>query len=170
MTVQFGVLGPLAMWSDGQQVVIAGAKRRGLLAYLLVHSGAPQPGDRIVDALWGEEVSAGAERTVQTYVSQLRKLFGDDGPVLAHRAGGYVLEIDAEALDANRFEAAIAAATATDDRDRRLSLLDEFAGRDWADDRTRQWTRMHVLAHQLRAQALLDAGRHRDALPSLEQL
>ena len=29
---------------------------------------------------------------------------------------------------------------------------------------------MYVLAHQLRTAALLDAGRHRDALPNLEQL
>ncbi len=96
--------------------------------------------------------------------------------------GGYVLELDSNALDATRFEAAIAAATGSSDRDQRLLLLDEalelwrgppldeFAGQQWADARAGQWTRMHVLAHQLRAQALLDAGRHRDALPTLEQL
>jgi len=182
MTVQFGLLGPLAVWSDGEPVVISGAKRRGLLAYLLAHPGSPQPIDRIVDALWGGDASAAAERTVQTYVSQLRKLFAGQGPILARRAGGYVLDLDPDALDASRFEAAIAAATGLVDRDQRLSLLeealslwrgrplDEFAGQDWADERARQWTRMHVLAHQLRAQALLDGGRHRDALPALEQL
>jgi DNA-binding SARP family transcriptional activator/predicted ATPase len=182
MAVQFGVLGPLAVWSDGEPVDVKGAKRRGLLAYLLAHAGDPQPTARIVDALWGEHASPGSEATVQTYVSQLRKLFASDGPSLVYRAGGYVLELDAGALDTIRFEAAIATATGLADRDQRLPLLDEalrlwrgppldeFAGQQWADARARQWTRMHVLAHQLRAQALLDAGRHRDALPGLEQL
>jgi len=182
MTLQFGVLGPLAVWSDGLAVEIKGAKRRGLLAYLLAHAGQPQPLDRIVDALWGDAASRGSEATVQTYVSQLRKRFGAAGPPLAHRAGGYVLDLTPNALDAGRFEVAIAAASALDATDQRLALLDEalglwrgapldeFAGQGWADERARQWTRMHVLAHQLRAAALLDAGRHRDALPALEQL
>jgi hypothetical protein len=115
-------------------------------------------------------------------VSQLRKLFGAGGPPLSHRAGGYVLDLNPNALDAGRFEAAVAAASAVDGADHRIVLLDEalglwrgapldeFAGQTWADERARQWTRMHVLAHQLRAAALLDAGRHRDALPALEQL
>ena len=76
MTLQFGVLGPLAVWSDGEAVEIKGAKRRGLLAYLLAHAGEPQPLDRIVEALWGDAASRSSEATVQTYVSQLRKLFG----------------------------------------------------------------------------------------------
>ena len=182
MTVRFGVLGPLEVWSDGATVPVRGAKRRGLLAYLLAHASDPRPVDHIVEALWGEDASSSSEATVKTYVSQLRKLFGSDGPSLVHRAGGYVLDFTPEALDASRFEAAIAAASAVDDRDRRLALLDEalslwrgaplgeFAGQGWADERARQWSRMYVLAGQLRAAALLDAGRHRDALPALEQL
>jgi predicted ATPase/DNA-binding SARP family transcriptional activator len=182
MTLEFGLLGPLMVWSDGDAVAVTGAKRRGLLAYLLAHAGEPQPLDRIIDALWGGAGSRGAESTVQTYVSQLRKLFADDGLQLVHRAGGYLLDLDANALDASRFEAAVSAASSIDDRDRRLALLDgalglwrgapldEFVGQAWADERARQWTRMHVLAHQLRAAALLDSGRHRDALPTLEQL
>jgi predicted ATPase/DNA-binding SARP family transcriptional activator len=182
MTLEFGVLGPLMVWSDGEAVAITGAKRRGLLAYLLVHAGEPQPLDRIVDALWVGSPSRGAESTVQTYVSQLRKLFAGDGVQLLHRAGGYVVDLDAGALDAARFEAAVSAATTVEDRDQRLWLLDdalalwrgapldEFAGQAWADERARQWTRLHVLAHQLRVAALLDAGRHRDTLPTLEQL
>jgi predicted ATPase/DNA-binding SARP family transcriptional activator len=182
MTLRFGVLGPLEVWSDGEMIPIRGARRRGLLAYLLAHTGEPQSPDRIVDAVWGEAASTGSERTVQTYASQLRKLFGEQRELLVHRAGGYVLDLDVEALDASRFEVAVAAASGLDDMPRRLTLLDEalalwrgtplneFAGQAWADERARQWTRMHVLAHQLRAAALLDDGRHHDALPALEQL
>jgi predicted ATPase/DNA-binding SARP family transcriptional activator len=182
MTLEFGVLGPLTVWSDGDPVAVNGAKRRGLLAYLLAHAREPESLERIVDALWGGSGSPGAQSTVQSYVSQLRKLFAADGIQLVYGAGGYVLDLDANALDAARFEAAVSAASAMEDRDRRLSLLDgalglwrgapldEFAGQAWADERARQWTRMYVVAHQLRAAALLDAGCHRDALPTLEQL
>jgi predicted ATPase/class 3 adenylate cyclase len=182
MTLQFGVLGPLMVWSGGDAIEIKGAKRRGLLAYLLAHAGEPQPRGRIVEALWGDAASPGSEATVQTYASQLRKLFVADGPPLVHRAGGYVLDLNPNALDASRFEAAVAAAAAVEGRGQRLALLDEalglwrgapldeFAGQAWADEHARQWTRMHVLAHQLRTAALLEAGMHRDALPTLEHL
>ncbi len=184
MTFQFGLLGPLAVRSDGELIEVRGAKRRGLLAYLLAHAGEPQPLDRIVDALWAGSPTRGSDSTVKTYVSQLRKLFGSDaaGVQLALRPGGYALEFEPSALDAARFEAAVAAATTVPEPNPRLALLDEalslwrgapldeFAGQQWADDRVRQWTRLNVLAHQLRAGALLDTARHRDALPALEQL
>ena len=82
---------------------------------------------------------------------------------LVHRSGGYLLEIAADALDATRFEAAVAAASVEPDAPARLASLvdalalwrgpplDEFAGLAWADDLARQWTRMYVLAQQLRA-------------------
>jgi predicted ATPase/class 3 adenylate cyclase len=135
-----------------------------------------------VEALWADAASRGAGATVQTYVSQLRKLFGADGLRLVHNAGGYVLEVNPNAVDARRFEAAVAAASALDGVDERLTLLDEalnlwrgapldeFAGQDWADACARQWTRLHVVAQQLRTASLLDAGRHKDAVVILEQM
>src|SRR5262245_60615606 len=101
MTLQFGLLGPLAVWSDDELIEVRGAKRRGLLAYLLAHAGEPQPLDRIVDALWAGSPSRGSDATVKTYVSQLRKLFASNGAgaQVALRPGGYALEFDPSALD-----------------------------------------------------------------------
>jgi predicted ATPase/DNA-binding SARP family transcriptional activator len=185
MSLRFGVLGPLEVRSGPETIDVRGAKRRALLAYLLVHAGLPQPLERLVDALDPEPDGSVSPATIQTYISQLRKLFGTapDGEVtLVHRSGGYLLEIAADALDATRFEAAVAAASVEPDARMRLAALvdalalwrgpplDEFAGLAWADDLARQWTRMYVLAQQLRANALLDDGNHRDARPALEQL
>jgi predicted ATPase/DNA-binding SARP family transcriptional activator len=184
MALQFGVLGPLEVCSGTQRVDVSGAKRRALLAYMLVHAGAPQPLDRIIDAIWDGNGSVGSRATVQTYFSQFRKLFASvsDGPRVDHRAGGYVLDLHVDALDASRFEALVGAASAETDRVARLSFfddalalwrgapLDEFGGCSWADERARQWTRMRVLAHQLQIDVLLELGRHRDALPMLEHL
>jgi predicted ATPase/class 3 adenylate cyclase len=185
MGLRFGVLGPLDVRSGTETIEVGGAKRRALLAYLLVHAGRPQPLDRLVDALGPEAEGGVSPATIQTYVSHLRKIFGaaaDGEATLVHRAGGYLLEIPPDALDATRFEAAVAAASVEPDARTRLASLadalalwrgpplDEFAGLAWADDLARQWTRMYVLAHQLRAAALLDVGNHREARPVLEQL
>jgi hypothetical protein len=52
--MRFGVLGPLAVWTDdGRPVRVPGLKVRALLADLLVHGGRPVSVDRLVDDLWG---------------------------------------------------------------------------------------------------------------------
>src|SRR5687767_1606091 len=52
--VRFGVLGPVAVWTDaGPPVTIPGRKVRALLADLLVHAGRPVPADRLIDDIWG---------------------------------------------------------------------------------------------------------------------
>ncbi len=51
--MRFGVLGPLAVWTeDGTAVPVPEAKVRALLACLLTHRGEVVPADRIVDEVW----------------------------------------------------------------------------------------------------------------------
>lgn len=57
--------------------------------------------DRIVDALWGESPPATATKTVQVYVSRLRKVLGAEA--LVTRGGGYALLTDPDTVDADRF-------------------------------------------------------------------
>src|SRR5438128_9826848 len=54
MALEFAVLGPLEVRSGGNRLEIGGARRRALLAYLLVSAGLPQSVDRVVDVLWSE--------------------------------------------------------------------------------------------------------------------
>ena len=58
--------------------------------------------DRLVDELWGERPPDTATKTVQVYVSRLRKELGQD--LVLTRGGGYVLELEPAQLDAERFE------------------------------------------------------------------
>jgi predicted ATPase/class 3 adenylate cyclase len=174
----------LEVLAGHEAIEVGGAHRRALLAYLLINAGIPRSVERIIADLWTDGDAAGSRATVQTYISQFRKLFGahEGAPLITHRSAGYVLELPADALDASRFEALISAGSAeTDPEERRRccedgialwrgSPLDEFGGSAWADDPARQWTRMYVLAQQLRIGALLDAGRHHDTLATLEQL
>ena len=62
--------------------------------------------DRLIDALWGERASGTAAKTVQVYVSGLRKALGDG--LLVTRGHGYVLQAEACQVDSDRFEALVA--------------------------------------------------------------
>jgi predicted ATPase/class 3 adenylate cyclase len=150
-----------------------------LLAYFVVNRGRPCSTDRIVDALWGESAPLGAFGTVQTYVSQLRKLLADDAQLLTGPAG-YTFAIAPGSLDADRFEQLVKHAGEVTDPDERLRLLDEalalrrgpaldeFAGAPWADEAARHWDRSWILAVEQRVDALLELDCPRDAIADLE--
>ena len=100
--MDFRILGSLEVLDGGRQVPLGGTKQRAVLAILLLHRGEVVSVDRLVDELWGERPPDTATKTVQVYVSRLRKALGEG--VLVTRGGGYVPELDAEQLDAGRFE------------------------------------------------------------------
>jgi class 3 adenylate cyclase len=137
--------------------------------------------DRLLDALAEDDSGTGALGTVQTYLSQLRKLAPDIGGALVTRPAGYVFELSDEALDAARFEAMLRAAAAEPDSGNRLRLLDgalglwrggaleEFAW-TWAATERARLERRRVDALTLRAQTRLERGEHLEALSELDAL
>ena len=100
--MEFRILGSLEVVDGGRPVPLGGARQRAVLAILLLRRGEVVSVDRLVDELWGEQPPDTAVKTVQVYVSRLRKALGQG--VVVTRAGGYALEIDAERVDAGRFE------------------------------------------------------------------
>ncbi len=85
--LRIGILGPFEVVDGDRPVVVGGPKLRALLAVLVLHRGEVVSTDRLIDALWGERASATAAKTVQVYVSNLRKALGDG--VVVTRGGGY---------------------------------------------------------------------------------
>ncbi len=104
--MEYGVLGPLEVREHGQVIPLGGAKQRALLAVLLLNSNEVVSRGRLIDGLWGEDPPATAAHTVETYVSRLRRALRDAGSrdALITRPPGYMLRIDPEELDLNRFE------------------------------------------------------------------
>ena len=100
--LEFRILGPLEVLDDGRTIELGGARQRAVLAILLLHRGETVSVDRIVDLMWGERPPATAVKTVQVYVSHLRRALVED--VLVSSRGGYALVVDAERVDALRFE------------------------------------------------------------------
>ncbi|MFL5957431.1 MAG: BTAD domain-containing putative transcriptional regulator, partial [Solirubrobacterales bacterium] len=102
--VEFRLLGPLEAVVDGVPVVLGPPQQRAVLALLLLNANEVVSRDRIVDELWGERPPATAAKLVQVYVSALRKLLDPDRRLLLTRPPGYLLRVEPEGLDLQRFE------------------------------------------------------------------
>jgi DNA-binding SARP family transcriptional activator/tetratricopeptide (TPR) repeat protein len=126
--LEFLILGPLEVRTDGRLVQLHGHRQRALLAMLLVHANEVVASGRLLDELWGAE--AGTDTAVlRVRISQLRKTLrgaaGDE--LLQSRPPGYILEFDREWLDLGRHERLTAEAGLVHGRDpaRAAALLGE---------------------------------------------
>jgi DNA-binding SARP family transcriptional activator len=111
--MDFRILGSLDALDQGRVVILGGGKQRALLALFLLHANKTLSTDRLIDELWGESPPATAAKTIQVYISRLRKALAggeDEGSACAivTRKRGYELELDPESLDAHRFERLVA--------------------------------------------------------------
>ncbi len=103
--MDFLILGPLEARLDGRELPLGGTKQRALLALLLLQRNEVVSTDRLIDGLWGERPPATALKVVHTYVSRLRRLLGSGR--LVTRSPGYLLRLDPDELDLDRFEALV---------------------------------------------------------------
>ena len=102
-------LGAIALWVDGRPLSIGGEKPRRLLAVLILHRNTVVSTERLMDALWGDDVPDTAVATLQAYVSRLRGRLPPAVDLLTE-APGYRLVVDPATTDVDRFEAGLAAA------------------------------------------------------------
>ncbi|MFD0366504.1 BTAD domain-containing putative transcriptional regulator [Streptomyces sp. NPDC127114] len=107
--MEFRLLGTVAITSEAGELPLGPAKRRSVLAALLLRANAVVPVDRLIDTLWAECPPARARTVVQGHVSRLRALFeqggaGEYGVELATRSQAYELRMPDELLDTHRFE------------------------------------------------------------------
>lgn len=98
--LEFRVLGPLEVRSEGQVLDLGGQKQRALLALLLLADGNVVSTDRLVDSLWGERPPRTAVTSLHNFVSGLRKLLGPE--TIETRPPGYRLHVAPGAVDAAR--------------------------------------------------------------------
>ena len=180
MSITLGVLGPVAAWDDaGDAVALKGPRHRAVLARLIVARRHVVPVARLVDDLWAEP-PAGAVGAVRTFVAALRRALEPDRPprtpsrLLVTEGPGYALRADHDAVDAWRFEHAVA--TSPPDEARltealgwwRGPALAEFADEPWARAERSRLTELRLQAVERRAEARLALGRAADAVPDLD--
>jgi DNA-binding SARP family transcriptional activator len=131
--VRLRVLGQLTAEVDGRAVNVGSRHQRAVLALLLAARRAVVPTDRLIDDLWGGEPPPRAIASLQTYVSNLRRLIEPDrsprAPArwLISAPPGYALRLPDEAVDAWRFDGLVreARAVRTSDPTRARRILGE---------------------------------------------
>ena len=93
--MDYALLGPLEVRSDGRTIEIGRGKQRALLASLALNAGHVVSAERLIDDLWGDEPPSTAATALQVYVSRLRKTLGEGA--IETREPGYLVEGDVDA-------------------------------------------------------------------------
>jgi DNA-binding SARP family transcriptional activator len=187
--LDFRLLGPLEVFDGETRVTLGGRKQRALLAILLLHANEVVSVDRLIDLLWGASPPGTAPTALHGHVSQLRKLLepgrpaGAEPELLVTAEPGYVLRIDPDQLDLQRFtllmaqardarsagrEAQAAAALASALELWRGPPLADLENEPFAQAELARLTELRVAAIELRFDADLALGRDHDLIPELE--
>ncbi|MFE7561457.1 BTAD domain-containing putative transcriptional regulator [Kitasatospora sp. NPDC057500] len=106
--MEFAILGPLEVRTDGgERVRLGGVRQERLLAALLLNAGGAVPVARLVDAVWDDRPPATADRQVRNLVGLLRRAFREADPAgppaLLTDGHGYRVPLDGHRLDARAF-------------------------------------------------------------------
>jgi len=188
--VEFRILGPLEVLADGQALSIPSTRQRTLLALLIVNANRVVSPDRMLDEVWGDEAPASGTKILAFHVSRLRDAIapgrraGDPAGGLETEAGGYVLRVDPDAIDAVRFErlAREGHRLLPDDPVSASSTLGEALGlwhgdalgdvayADFAQAEIRRLDELRLGALEDRLEAALGLGGHVGAVGELEAL
>jgi DNA-binding SARP family transcriptional activator/tetratricopeptide (TPR) repeat protein len=185
--LEFRILGPLEVYSEGHPVPLRGPRQRALLAILLLHAGEAVSSDRLIDLLWGERAPEGARKALSVRVSQLRRLLEQAGAqgMIVTRAPGYTIEVGPEQLDLRRFEGLSALGrdaldaddpvTASERLGAALDLwrgppLADFAFEPFAQAEIGRLEELRLGALEDRIAADLELGRHARLVGELEAL
>jgi DNA-binding SARP family transcriptional activator len=169
--VEFRVLGPVEAVVEGRPAALPAAKPRALLAVLLLSRNRVVPVGELIAELWGDEPPETAQKALQVYVSQLRKVLGSDRVVT--KAPGYLLRVEEGELDLDRFERLV-----REGRER-LGEGDAGAAAATLEEALALWrgpapaerleeSRLAALEERLEAE--LELGRHGRIVPELEEL
>ena len=110
MRVGVELFGGVRATVDGVEVEIGGRRPRTLLAGLALAERHVVSVDRLIDLIWEEDAPMTARRTVQSYVSGLRRVLGGDESPLSAAGAGYVLVIERSDVDLFDFADTVARA------------------------------------------------------------
>jgi DNA-binding SARP family transcriptional activator len=180
--VEFRILGPLEV-IDREPLSLGGRKQQAVLAVLLLHRGEVVAADRLIEAIWAGRAPATAAKTLQVYVSNLRKALGD-GLLITH-GRGYKLVVEPNQVDSDRFENLAAngreALQRGDSKKAQAWLqaalalwrgpaLADFSYENFAQSEIARLEEVRMAALEYRIEADLRLGQHATLVPELEAL
>lgn len=195
--MQFGILGPIEARDGGRALPIPPGHQRAILALLVVNLNRVVSPERILDAIWGEDVPATGTKAIAYHVSRLRDALwpgrahaGSSGPTgdgdarLETDPAGYVLRADPETVDAVRFERLVGhgrALLAEDAAGAREAVVEalalwrgdpliDVAYAEFAQGAIRRLEEIRLEALEIRLEADLALGRLGDVVAECEAL
>lgn len=179
----YRLLGPLEVTDpDGHPLDLGPRKQRTVLAALVVESGRVVSTDRLIDALWQDNVPSSAMASLQAYISNLRRALRVDpaaASVIVRQAPGYVLDIDERDIDRTAFLADAEAARGHVQAARweqalvmseralnqvRGPFLEDLRDEHWVEVEAAAFEEVRTECRETRITALLAAGRVAPAL------
>ncbi len=177
--MDFLVLGPLEVRDGDRRVPLGSGQARKLLGILLVHANEVVASEQLIDTLWEGNPPETAAKALQGLVAQLRKLLTPG--LLLTEPPGYVLRVDPDRIDAERFTRLIEKADASPPREAAEKLREALAlrrGRPFADfaydefarPETMRLEELELAALEARIEADLQLGRHAALAGELDSL
>jgi DNA-binding SARP family transcriptional activator len=178
------LLGSMEVTIQGRPVRLGGRRQRAVLALLLLHADRRVSRDRLIEDVWDGRPPPEAIPTLQSYVSRLRRLLGQDVQITA-REGGYVITLPTAALDVERFRDLTDrghAALRSAHYDEASRLLREalclWRGEPLADlddigvvrEAASEWNELHLTALSDRIEADIEQGSAMTVIGELERL
>ena len=182
---QLQILGPLEARGPEGPVGLGGPRQRAVLAVLAIHLGEAVSMDRLADQVWAGEPPPTATRTLQAYLSHLRRALAPTGLDIERKGAGYALAGDPELVDARLLESlhdeARRALDAGDPGRARPLLttalalgagepLLDFAYEPFAQPEILRLQELRLSALEHRIEADLRLGRHGELVAELEAL
>jgi tetratricopeptide (TPR) repeat protein/DNA-binding SARP family transcriptional activator len=186
--MEFRTLGQVELWSAGLRQDLGSARARSLLAMLLLTPGAMVPVETLIDRLWETAPPPKARESLSVYIARLRaalrQAVGDEVRLVGRTQGGYLLEVDPEAVDVHRFRRMrrqAAALAGSGDYEHAAALLREadglWGGQPLAGIHGHWVARMREALEEERRAAIterigceLELGRHADLVGDLRHL
>ncbi|SBT42866.1 DNA-binding transcriptional activator of the SARP family [Micromonospora auratinigra] len=189
--MEFNILGALEVKHEGNICTPTAPKVQWVLALLLCRANQIVSIGSLTEELWGTEPPRSAVTTTQTYIYQLRKKFEREGIAarpeerLETRPPGYLLRVGDAELDADRFERQVergrellAQGRADVAADLLRDALAMWRGPALANVPVGRLLEGHVAhleesrvrALELRIEADIALGRHRELIPELRLL
>jgi DNA-binding SARP family transcriptional activator len=104
--LDFRILGPLELAAGSRRLDLGGSRQQTVVAALLLSANRVVSMDRLLEAVYGEDLPPTCRAQAQISISSLRRLFASHSSetIISTSPHGYVIKVEEGQLDTDRFE------------------------------------------------------------------